>query len=202
MLHVTRQVEHANACVKSPSRPIPSLLFQFFLLFSKIYHYLDIFLMNTLTTEERKFIMDRLKKAFNDGHWRAELIRTQADQNDCYQCADCQDRFSYTEIQVDHIEPVINPITGFTSWDDFIERQFTHQLEILCKQCHKYKSSQENVLRRQRAIQPAPATPAPRQVSLELLKQLRTLAQAQNLHHVDLIERILSDYIQNYHPPL
>lgn len=46
---------------------------------------------------------------------------------------------------VDHINPVIDPKVGFTTWDDFIERLFceAENLQLLCKTCHDKKSKEE-----------------------------------------------------------
>lgn len=50
---------------------------------------------------------------------------------------------------VDHIEPIV-PVTGFTTWDDFIKRLYceAEDLQILCYKCNKHKCSEENELRR------------------------------------------------------
>lgn len=46
---------------------------------------------------------------------------------------------------VDHIDPVINPNIGWTTWDDVIERMFCEldNLQLLCGKCHKVKSQEE-----------------------------------------------------------
>ena len=41
---------------------------------------------------------------------------------------------------VDHIAPVVNPETGFTTWDDHIERLWSRGLQVLCRACHDLKS--------------------------------------------------------------
>lgn len=50
---------------------------------------------------------------------------------------------------VDHIYPVINPSTGFVSWDDTIERMFceVEGLQILCYECHNNKTDEERRIR-------------------------------------------------------
>ena len=47
---------------------------------------------------------------------------------------------------VDHIAPIINPDTGFISWDDTIQRMFCEadNLQVMCRSCHKEKSDDEN----------------------------------------------------------
>lgn len=59
---------------------------------------------------------------------------------------------------VDHINPIIDPETGFTTWDDCINRMFCEgdNLQVLCHDCHKTKSLEEaNIakLRRQKEKQ-------------------------------------------------
>lgn len=51
---------------------------------------------------------------------------------------------------VDHIEPVVNPETGFVSWDEYIERLFVEEdgLQVLCKECHDKKTKEEKERRR------------------------------------------------------
>jgi 5-methylcytosine-specific restriction endonuclease McrA len=74
----------------------------------------------------------------------AEVLGTAA--KDSYQCAKCDNVFPKKLIQVDHIDPVISPATGFTTWDNYIERLFVKadKLQVLCKGCHKNKSVEEN----------------------------------------------------------
>lgn len=46
---------------------------------------------------------------------------------------------------VDHIEPIIDPAVGFTTWDECIDRMFcdSDNLQLLCKACHSVKSQEE-----------------------------------------------------------
>jgi len=62
-----------------------------------------------------------------------------------YTCAICKNGFPAKEVQVDHIHPVIDPHTGFTSWDEVIKRMFceVEGYQILCKPCHAKKSHVE-----------------------------------------------------------
>lgn len=69
-----------------------------------------------------------------------------------YFCAICNQKFPASNIQVDHIEPVIDPEVGFTSWDDVINRMFCEKenLQCLCKECHKAKTAQEKDKRKKK----------------------------------------------------
>lgn len=62
------------------------------------------------------------------------------------QCAKCRTRFG--KLYADHIDPVVDPAKGFETWDIYITRMFTGQLQPLCEKCHKAKSKEENALRR------------------------------------------------------
>jgi hypothetical protein len=50
---------------------------------------------------------------------------------------------------VDHIEPVIDPAVGFTTWDEVIARMFVEKegLQVLCKECHDRKTRDERAVR-------------------------------------------------------
>ena len=54
------------------------------------------------------------------------------------------------EVAVDHIEPVV-PVSGFTTWDEVIERMFVEKegLQVLCKECHRVKCQEEKQQRKQ-----------------------------------------------------
>lgn len=66
-----------------------------------------------------------------------------------YKCSSCKDVFTSSDVQVDHIKPVV-PISGWVSWDNFIENLFCSKenLQVLCTGCHKSKSKLENEDRR------------------------------------------------------
>lgn len=79
-----------------------------------------------------------------------------------YLCNACGNDFPSREVAVDHIEPVVDPSTGFQSWDVFIDRLFCDRdnLQVLCTACHKLKTSKENKqskLKKQSKRQTAPS---------------------------------------------
>jgi hypothetical protein len=55
------------------------------------------------------------------------------------------------KIQVDHINPVVDPIEGFISWDSYINRCWvsSDEMQGLCNDCHVRKSATEAVTRKQ-----------------------------------------------------
>jgi hypothetical protein len=62
-----------------------------------------------------------------------------------YRCNICEGHFPASEIQVDHIDPVIDPSVGFVDWDTVIERMFceVEGFQVVCKPCHKIKTDAE-----------------------------------------------------------
>jgi len=62
-----------------------------------------------------------------------------------YRCELCLKEFTAKDMEVDHIKPVVDPLTGFESWDVFINRLFceAENLQAICKPCHKVKTLKE-----------------------------------------------------------
>ena len=53
---------------------------------------------------------------------------------------------------VDHIAPVVDPVEGFTTWDNLIERLFCEKdgFQVLCGECHSNKTKDERVIRKKK----------------------------------------------------
>ena len=75
-----------------------------------------------------------------------------------YECAACKQHVTNTVVKVDkgrrkrvqnifvdHINPIIDPKTGFTTWDSCIDNMFCEldNLQLLCGPCHDEKSMEE-----------------------------------------------------------
>lgn len=76
-----------------------------------------------------------------------------------YLCAGCGEHVSVTtptvtkqgkrkrvnNVFVDHIEPIVDPNEGFTSFDTYINNMYCEKdnLQLLCKACHDQKTKQE-----------------------------------------------------------
>ena len=114
---------------------------------SKVEHWTDgrmrSFITSALRSAFRKFPnkFAALKNAFV-GKRKNKRTGREASH---YECASCGKFFPATEVDVDHIEPVVNPADGFVSWDVYIDRLYCSvtNLQILCKTCHKKKTASE-----------------------------------------------------------
>lgn len=69
-----------------------------------------------------------------------------------YRCNTCKGLFVATDVQVDHINPIIDPVLGFETWDQVIENMFceSSNLQTLCKECHSVKTNAEKAQAKER----------------------------------------------------
>lgn len=91
-----------------------------------------------------------LRKSWVRDKVRTEVLGDARIERGKYLCEQCKTIIGPKEIDIDHKEPVI-PLTGWVSFDDYIERLFCGKdnLRVLCKDCHK---SVTKVQTEQRAI--------------------------------------------------
>jgi 5-methylcytosine-specific restriction endonuclease McrA len=110
-----------------------------------------------------------LRKVWRHSDMRSEAIAKAKDPSTPRHliCAACGASTHEKLSAVDHIIPVVGP-EGFVSWDLFYERLMSpsSNLQILCESCHKGKSKEETVRRREfkKANKPPkpPKVPKPR----------------------------------------
>lgn len=78
-----------------------------------------------------------------------------------YKCAGCKLAFPSTLVQVDHCDPVVDPVVGFVSWDEYIARLYCRvsNLQVLCKPCHTKKTKKEKTLSLKASSKTSPSTP-------------------------------------------
>ena len=71
-------------------------------------------------------------------------------QAEHYECASCNNHFIAKDVQVDHIEPVVDPKEGFVGWEVYFDRLFceAENLQVLCTPCHKVKTAEERKARK------------------------------------------------------
>lgn len=95
----------------------------------------------------KRLIIAAIRKIWLWSPQRKLAIQSSMTHNDRYVCAACKTAVKKDERQVDHLSPVI-PITGWVSWDSYIENLMEGPLQILCKTCHKTKTQNENKKRK------------------------------------------------------
>lgn len=67
-----------------------------------------------------------------------------------YTCKECNKEFPAKEVNVDHVQPVVDPEVGFENWDVFVKRLFCGKdnLQVLCSKCHDKKTKEERLVRK------------------------------------------------------
>ena len=101
------------------------------------------FIISTLRSGMRRYPNKALAlKAASVGKKINKLTGRMAEH---FQCRKCSGHFPRTSVQVDHIDPVVDPNKGFIDWNSFIERMFValDKLQVLCKTCHSGKTRTE-----------------------------------------------------------
>lgn len=94
-------------------------------------------------------------KAFIDryawSHWPAkqEALVEARQSRGKYLCADCGELFGPREVNADHIHARVDPKRGWVSLDEYVARTLVpaDKLQILCRPCHRRKSTAENKIR-------------------------------------------------------
>jgi len=103
------------------------------------------------------FIKGHLRKASRWWKPLSDTVKASNVSRGHYLCNGCNqivtksivvDGKRVNNIFVDHINPVISPLVGFTTWDDFITNLFceAENLQTLCSSCHNQKSREERLI--------------------------------------------------------
>lgn len=81
---------------------------------------------------------------------RSETMKEARIVKGLYRCNACKGSFRRDEIQLDHVEPIVDPLVGFTTWDSYVLKLLPGKSghQVLCKPCHKTKTGAENSIRR------------------------------------------------------
>src|ERR1035437_3923217 len=105
--------------------------------------------------ELRPFLFAGLRRLSYRYPSRSKCLQYYRIRRGWYKCAICKGDFRKCDVAIDHIDPVVNPRTGFRTWDEYIERLFCseHGLQVLCNtgndSCHKIKTKAENLIRKE-----------------------------------------------------
>lgn len=101
-------------------------------------------------TQDEVYYTNKLTKLWHESPMYHEALRNAKVGVNQYRCAVCQKIFKLREVQVDHIIPKVDPITGWERTDVFAARLNcpASGLQVLCEDfCHMAKTRDENKLR-------------------------------------------------------
>lgn len=109
----------------------------------------------------KSFIISQLRQGTRRWAPISEVMKEARVKRGLYHCAGCgKDVPASTKegskrvknVFVDHINPIVDPAIGFTTWDEYIERIFCEKenLQLLCKACHDEKSGEERAVATER----------------------------------------------------
>lgn len=102
------------------------------------------------------FIKNLLRSGSRKWGPTQSIMRDARTTRGMYLCNGCQQEVPVTvydedkkrrikNVFVDHINPIVSPEEGFTTWDSFIANLFCERdnLQVLCNGCHKDKTAEE-----------------------------------------------------------
>jgi len=103
------------------------------------------------------FVKGHLRRASRWWKPISDTLKNARLQRGLYRCNVCKqevtasiliDKKRVKNIMVDHINPVVDPTTGFSGWDDFINNLFCEpeNLQAICYHCHNEKTKNERNL--------------------------------------------------------
>lgn len=97
----------------------------------------------------KKWLISQLRRVSYRLRSRTQAKNAAKIARNRYTCAHCQGTFANQHVQLDHIVPVVDPVKGFTTWDEYITRLFCSEsgYQVLCLDCHKAKTEAERVVR-------------------------------------------------------
>ena len=112
----------------------------------------------------KSFIISQLRGATQRWGPKVDCIKKARVSRGLYRCAGCGEVVPPTlpppdgkkrrikNIVADHIEPIVDPAVGFTTYDDWIKRCFVEidGYQALCHKCHTEKTQQERKIATER----------------------------------------------------
>jgi ribosomal protein L37AE/L43A len=100
-------------------------------------------------TNRRTFVTSTLRRASYRWPPRNEAVKLARVDRGLYKCAHCGGQFKNGQFQVDHKVAVVSVTSGWTDYNDFIERLLCEVdgWQVLCTTCHDIKTYIEDSLR-------------------------------------------------------
>lgn len=102
---------------------------------------------------KKAFIINLLRRGTYRYPARNEALKKAKIGRNQYHCKFCGPDKVYgrKDVSVDHRYPVVDPVQGFTGWQDYVDRMFCDEsgFDVLCHEHHDLKSAKENLLRRE-----------------------------------------------------
>lgn len=104
--------------------------------------------MASIVQLRKRVVIAALRKASLWWSERSKVRSAARIERGKYKCAKCGKIFGHTEIQVDHIVPVV-PYSGWKGYSSYINNLFcsASNLQVLCRTCHKKKTASEKLKR-------------------------------------------------------
>jgi len=84
--------------------------------------------------DHKNFVIHSLRRASYRWYARTAAMNKARVERGVYECSICKGRFGRKEIQVDHIEPVIDPAQGYIGLNTFTSRLLCDEdgFQIIC----------------------------------------------------------------------
>lgn len=102
----------------------------------------------------KSYCVSTLRRAWLRSPERGDALRSARVERGLYHCAICGDGILHRnkDVQVDHIEPAVDPKVGWVGFDMFILRLFCAAagLQVICKTHHDIKTREEREAARNR----------------------------------------------------
>lgn len=104
------------------------------------------------------FVKGHLRRASRFWKPISDTIKNARVRKGIYLCNGCKQEVTASivvdgkrvkNVFCDHINPVVDPETGFSGWDSFVNNLYCEldNLQLLCKSCHDHKSKTERSIR-------------------------------------------------------
>lgn len=103
------------------------------------------------------FVKGHLRRASRFWKPITETLKAANVRRGWYLCNECKEEVPKSividgkrvnNVSVDHRNAIVDPATGFSGWDDFVNNLYCEvdNLQVLCRACHNKKSSEERTL--------------------------------------------------------